>query len=323
MELHKRPRRLRGNENIRRLVRETKVSTDDLIYPLFIVEGKGVKREISSMPGVFQLSADNFLKELEEVQSLGIPGVLLFGVPENKDKTGTGAYSHDGIIQTALKEAKKEFPNLLLIADVCLCEYTNHGHCGVVDDGKILNDISVNLIAKSALSYAEAGADVVAPSDMMDGRVGVIRKTLDKSGLTDKIIMSYSAKYASAFYGPFRDAAQSTPAFGDRKSYQMDIANSREALREVELDIQEGADIVMVKPAMAYLDVIHEVSSRFDVPVAAYQVSGEYAMVKAAAGKGWIDEKSAVLEMTTAIKRAGAKIIITYFAKDLAKWLKT
>jgi len=321
MELIKRPRRLRANDTVRRLVRETRVSVDDLIYPLFVVEGRDVKKEVPSMPGVYHLSIDRLLEELEEVQNLGIPGVLLFGVPDSKDEVGSGAYSEDGIIQRALREAKKSFPELLLIADVCLCEYTSHGHCGVVEDGRILNDKSVELIARSALSYAKAGADIVAPSDMMDGRIGAIRSLLDANGYEDIAIMAYSAKYASAFYGPFRDAAHSAPAFGDRKTYQMDYSNLKEAIREVELDIAEGADIVMVKPAMAYLDVINEISRRVDLPVAAYQVSGEYCMIKAAANKGWINEKAAVLESVTAIRRAGAKIIITYYAKQLAKWL--
>lgn len=322
MNLIKRPRRLRTGEGIRRLVRETRVTVDDLVYPLFVVEGTGIKNEIPSMPGVYHFSIDNLLKELEEVQKAGIPAVLLFGVPEGKDEAGTGAYCSGGIVQQALRAAKDRFPELLLIADVCLCEYTSHGHCGLVEGGRVLNDPSVELIVKSALSYAEAGADIIAPSDMMDGRIGAIRKALDSSGFTDKAIMAYSAKYASSFYGPFRDAAHSKPAFGDRKTYQMDYANLKEAVREVELDIAEGADIVMVKPALAYLDVIREVSQRFDVPVAAYNVSGEYSMIKAAAMNGWIDEKGAVLESVTAIKRAGAKIIITYFAKQLAGWLK-
>ena len=321
MELHKRPRRLRTSDAMRRLVRETSISADDLIYPLFIVEGEDIKREIPSMPGVYHLSIDRFLQELREVQKLGIPGVLLFGVPDSKDEMGTGAYSEDGIIQRALREAKKSFPELLLIADVCLCEYTSHGHCGMIENGRVLNDESVELIAKSALSYAQAGADIIAPSDMMDGRIGAIRSLLDANGFEDKAIMAYSAKYSSAFYGPFRDAAHSKPAFGDRKTYQMDYANIKEAVREVELDIAEGADIVMVKPAMAYLDVINEISSRFDLPVAAYHVSGEYSMIKAAANNGWINEKAAVMESVTAIRRAGAKIIITYYAKQLAQWL--
>jgi porphobilinogen synthase len=322
MDLIKRPRRLRTSEGIRRLARETVVSVDDLIYPLFIVEGTGIRREISSMPGVFHLSIDRLLEEMKEVQALGIPGVLLFGVPDCKDETGSGAYASDGLVQRALRAAKAGFPDLLLIADVCLCEYTSHGHCGMIEGGKVLNDASLELLAKSAVSYAEAGADIVAPSDMMDGRVAAIRKALDREGFVDKAIMAYSAKYASAFYGPFRDAAHSKPAFGDRKTYQMDYGNAKEAIREVALDIEEGADIVMVKPAMAYLDVIKDVSDRFDIPVAAYHVSGEYSMIKAAAANGWIDEKAAALEATTAIKRAGAKIIITYFAKQLAEWMK-
>lgn len=321
MDMMKRPRRLRTSENIRRLVRETSISVSDLIYPLFVVEGKKIKHEIPSMPGIYHLSVDCLIKELEEVQNLGIPGVLLFGIPGNKDEIGSGAYDTNGIIQRALREAKANFPELLLVADVCLCEYTSHGHCGVIEDGRILNDPSVDLIAKSALSYAEAGADIIAPSDMMDGRIGAIRKVLDEKNHLDKAIMAYSAKYSSSFYGPFRDAAQSKPAFGDRKTYQMDPANILEAVREVELDIDEGADIVMVKPALAYLDVISEITKRFDIPVAAYNVSGEYSMIKAAANNGWIHEQSAVLEVTTAIKRAGAKIIITYFAKQIAEWL--
>lgn len=318
MELINRPRRLRSSEGIRKLVRETRLSVEDLIYPLFVVEGEGIKKEIPSMPGVFHLSIDNFLKELEEVQKLKIPGVLLFGIPDHKDEVGSQAYDSNGIIQRALRAAKKEFPDLLLIADVCLCEYTSHGHCGLIQDGKILNDPSVELIAKTSLSYAQAGADIIAPSDMMDGRIGAIRNILDENGYTDKIIMAYSAKYSSSFYGPFREAAHSAPAFGDRKTYQMDYSNIQEAVREVELDIAQGADIVMVKPALSYLDVIREVSSSFNVPIAAYNVSGEYSMIKAAAQNGWIDEKGAVLESLTSMKRAGAKIIITYFAKQVA-----
>jgi porphobilinogen synthase len=321
MEIARRPRRLRSSEGIRRLVRETSVSVDDFIYPLFVVEGGGIKREIPSMPGVFHFSMDCLLKELEEVQRLGIPGVMLFGVPDKKDERGTGAYSEDGIIQRALRESKKRYPDLLFAADVCLCEYTSHGHCGMVEEGRVLNDCSVELLAQTAFSYAQAGADIIAPSDMMDGRVGAIRSILERNGLDEKIIMSYSAKYSSAFYGPFRDAANSAPAFGDRRTYQMDYSNAREALREVELDLEEGADIVMVKPALAYLDVINEVSRRFDVPVAAYNVSGEYSMVKAASKNGWINEKAVVLELVTAMKRAGAKIIISYFAKDVAEWI--
>ena len=322
MELIKRPRRLRTSEAMRSLVRETDITVKDLIYPIFITEGSGVRKEIQSMPGISQLSIDNFLMELEEIQSLGIPGVLLFGIPDVKDEVGSQAYDDNGIIQRALREAKKQFPKLLLIADVCLCEYTNHGHCGLIENEKVMNDCSLELIAKSALSYAKAGADIVAPSDMMDGRVRAIRKALDKNGFTDMVIMSYSAKYSSSFYGPFRDAAKSKPVFGDRKTYQMDYSNINEGLREVELDIEEGADIVMIKPALAYLDVIGRVSREFDIPIAAYNVSGEYSMIKAAAEKGWIDEKGAVFECITGIKRAGAKIIITYFAKQLAKWIK-
>lgn len=322
MNLIKRPRRLRASEGMRKLVRETELSVGDLIYPLFVVEGTGIKKEIPSMPGVYHFSIDNLLKELDEIQKAGIPGVLLFGVPDHKDEVGSQAYDSNGIVQRALRAAKEEFPELLLIADVCLCEYTSHGHCGLVQDGKVLNDSSVELLCKSAVSYAQAGADIIAPSDMMDGRIGAIRNALDEEGFCDTAIMAYSAKYSSSFYGPFRDAAQSKPAFGDRKTYQMDYANAKEALREAALDIEEGADIVMVKPALAYLDVIHEVSQCFNAPVAAYHVSGEYSMIKAAAQNGWINEKGAVLESTTAIKRAGAKIIITYFAKELAGWMK-
>lgn len=322
MNLVNRPRRLRTSETMRRIVKETRVTVDDLIYPMFVVEGRGIREEISSMPGVYHLSIDEFLKELEEIDSLKIPGILLFGIPEIKDEKGSGAYDTDGIVQKALRAAKKNFPKLLLIADVCLCEYTSHGHCGIVENGKVLNDVSVELIVKSAISYAEAGADIIAPSDMMDGRVGAIRCALDEKGFTDIAIMAYSAKYASAFYGPFREAAQSAPAFGDRKTYQMDYSNVREAIREVELDIEEGADIIMVKPAISYLDIVSEFKNRFNVPIAAYNVSGEYSMIKAAARNGWIDEKKAVFESITSIKRAGAEIILTYFAKDLAKWLQ-
>lgn len=322
MELTNRPRRLRNSDAIRRLVRETKLSTDDFIYPYFVVEGTNIKNEIKSMPGVYHMSIDNFLIDLEEVVSLGIPGILLFGVPEKKDELGTGAYDENGIVQKAIRAAKVKFPELLVAADVCLCEYTSHGHCGVVQDGKILNDESCKLIVKSSLSYAAAGADIIAPSDMMDGRIGEIRRSLDENGFEDRIIMAYSAKYSSSFYGPFRDAACSKPTFGDRKTYQMDYCNFKEAIKEVELDMAEGADIVMVKPALAYLDIIREVSARYDITVAAYNVSGEYSMIKAASQNGWIDEKGAVLESLTSIKRAGAKIIITYFAKQAAQWIK-
>jgi porphobilinogen synthase len=322
MDLVNRPRRLRSSDGIRRLVRETTLSVDDFIYPYFIVEGTNVKNEIKSMPGVYQLSIDNFLIDLEDLTALGIPGILLFGVPDKKDEEGTGAYDENGIVQKAIRAAKNKYPELLVAADVCLCEYTSHGHCGVIHKGKILNDESCNLIVKSALSYAEAGADSIAPSDMMDGRIGEIRRCLDENGFEDRIIMAYSAKYSSSFYGPFRDAAHSKPAFGDRKTYQMDYCNFKEAIREVELDMAEGADIVMVKPALAYLDVIREMYSRYDITIAAYNVSGEYSMIKAASQNGWIDERGAVMESLTAIKRAGAKIIITYFAKDAARWIK-
>ncbi|HBE78253.1 MAG TPA: porphobilinogen synthase [Firmicutes bacterium] len=318
-----RMRRLRVDETMRSLVRETVLNVKDLVYPIFVVEGNQVKKPVSAMPGVSNLSLDMYLRELEEIAELGIPAVLLFGVPDVKDEVGSGAYDPNGIVQRALREGKKRFPELLFIADVCLCEYTSHGHCGLVHEGMVLNDETLPLLAKSAVSYAEAGASIIAPSDMMDGRVGAIRKALDEQGFSHIAIMSYSAKYASAFYGPFREAAQSKPAFGDRKSYQMDYSNRREAIREAELDITEGADIIMVKPALAYLDVIREFAIRFDIPLAAYQVSGEYAMIKAAAQQGWIDEKAVALESVTAIKRAGAKIIITYFAKQVAAWLKS
>lgn len=314
-------RRLRVNEPIRSLVRETAVNIADLVYPLFVTEGNQVKKMIAAMPGVANLSLDYYLAELETVTALGIPAVLLFGIPGHKDATGSGAHDPDGIVQKAIREGKKRFPELLYIADVCLCEYTAHGHCGLVKDGIILNDETLPLLAQSALSYAEAGADIIAPSDMMDGRVGTIRQALDDHQFTQVAIMAYTAKYASAFYGPFREAAQSKPAFGDRKSYQMDCGNRREAVREAELDLAEGADIIMVKPALPYLDVIREMVDNFKAPVAAYQVSGEYAMIKAAAQQGWIAEKAVVLESLTAIKRAGAKIIITYFAKQAAEWI--
>jgi len=318
-----RPRRLRQNPVLREMVRETELSVKDLIYPLFVIAGKGVRNPVASMPGVYQVSVDNLLKEAEEVVKLGIPAVLLFGIPEpgEKDEVGSPAYARDGIVQQAIRALKKEFPGLLVITDVCLCEYTNHGHCGVVDDGIVLNDPTLELLARTALSHVEAGADMVAPSDMMDGRVGAIRSKLDAHGYTYVPILSYAAKYASSFYGPFREAAVSAPQFGDRRGYQMDPANSREALREVAQDLEEGADIVMVKPALAYLDVIRLVKENFNCPVAAYNVSGEYAMIKAAAEKGWLDERLVVLEVLTAIKRAGADLIITYFAKDVARWL--
>ncbi len=314
-------RRLRKNERIRRLMRETGLSVDDFLYPLFVRPGKGVKIPISSLVGQFQLSIDHIIEEIEEAAGLGIPGVVLFGIPERKDEMGSEAYSDDGIIQRAVRAIKEEFPDFLVITDVCLCGYTSHGHCGVVEGDQILNDPSLELIAKQALSHARAGVDMVAPSDMMDGRVGAIRKALDENGFSEISILAYSAKFASSFYGPFREAAESAPQFGDRRSYQMDFANAREALREVRLDIQEGADIIMVKPALPYLDVISRVKEEFDIPVAAYNVSGEYAMIKAAAQLGWIDGERAMMEVLLSIKRAGADFILSYFAKEVAKRL--
>ncbi len=316
-----RMRRLRASEPIRRMVRETSLSPDDFIYPLFVTHGQGIRSEIGSMPGVFQLSIDEMVKELAEVTSLGIPGILLFGLPATKDAIGSEAYDDEGIIQKAVRAVKDRYPDLVVVTDVCLCEYTDHGHCGIVQGSRVLNDPTLELLAKTALSHAVAGADVVAPSDMMDGRVAAIRKVLDDEGYESTIIMAYSAKYSSAFYGPFREAAESAPKFGDRQGYQMDPANAREALREVALDIEEGADIVMVKPALAYLDVIRAVRERFDLPLAAYNVSGEYAMIKAAAARGWLDERRVVMESLTAMRRAGADLILTYFAKDVARWL--
>lgn len=315
-------RRMRATEAHRRMVRETVLSADDLIYPLFVVPGRNIRREISSMPGSFQLSVDQVITEAKEVSSLGIPAVILFGIPEHKDETGSEAYSSGGIVQQAIKAVKDSVPELLVITDVCLCEYTDHGHCGVVKGGQILNDPTVELLAKEALSHAKAGADIIAPSDMMDGRVSAIRKVLDGDGFEHLPILSYAAKYASGFYGPFREAAESTPQFGDRRSYQMDPANSREAMREAALDIEEGADMVMVKPALAYLDIICKIKERWDLPVAAYNVSGEYAMVKAAGRLGWIDEGRVMMEILTSIKRAGADVILTYFAKEAARALQ-
>jgi len=303
------------------MVRETRVNIDDLIHPLFVVPGQRVKEEIDSMPGNFHLSVDQLSQEAEEILRLGIPAIILFGLPETKDELGSAAYASSGIIQKAVREIKRAVPDLIVITDVCLCQYTSHGHCGVIDDDYVNNDKTLELIARTALSHAEAGADIVAPSDMMDGRVAAIRAALDDSGFHTTIIMAYAAKYASAFYGPFRDAAESAPQFGDRRSYQMDPANVREALREVELDIAEGADIVMVKPALAYLDVIRKVRSAFNHPLAAYSVSGEFSMIKAAARNGWLDEKQTALEVITAIKRAGADMIVTYYAKEAAHWL--
>ena len=316
-----RMRRLRKNEPMRRLFRETSLGVDDLIYPLFVIHGRGVRHEVESMPGVFQYSVDKLTKEAKEIAALGINAVLLFGIPQEKDGVGSSAYQPDGVIQQAIRAIKKAVPGLLVITDVCLCEYTSHGHCGVVVDGDVDNDKTLELLARMALSHAEAGVDIVAPSDMMDGRVRAIREVLDESGFVDLPIMSYAVKYASAFYGPFRDAAQSAPQFGDRRSYQMDSANVREALREVEQDVAESADIIMVKPALAYLDVISKVRDTFNHPIAAYNVSGEYSMVKAAASRGWIDERRVVMEILTSIKRAGADVIVTYHAKDVARWL--
>ncbi|RKY95382.1 MAG: porphobilinogen synthase [Ignavibacteriae bacterium] len=317
----KRFRRLRYNPIVRDMVRETVLAKNDLIYPLFAVPGKNVKNPVKSMPGVFQLSVDKLVEECKEVRDLGIPAVILFGIPEHKDEKGSEAYAADGIIQRAIRAIKKEINDLLIITDICLCEYTSHGHCGLLDGEEILNDETLALLAKEAVSHVEAGADMVAPSDMMDGRVFAIRKALDYKGFSKTPIMSYAAKYASGYYGPFRDAAESTPAFGDRKSHQMDIGNINEALREVEADIEEGADIVMVKPAGPYLDVIREVKKKFSMPTAAYQVSGEFAMIKAAGQNDWIDEERVMIESLISIKRAGADMILTYFAKDVAKWI--
>ncbi len=314
-------RRLRLSKDLRRMVRETKLDVDDLIYPLFVVPGKDVKKEIQSMPGNFHLSVDNLLKEAKEAEKLGIPAILLFGLPKHKNEEGRGAYAKDGIIQQAVRTVKDALADFTVITDVCLCEYTSHGHCGVVKDGRLLNDPTLDLLAKTALSQVESGSDIVAPSGMMDGQVKIIRQTLDENGYENIPIIAYSAKYASSFYGPFREAVDSAPQFGDRKSYQMDSANVQEALREVKLDIEEGADIVMIKPALAYLDVISRVKQEFNVPLAAYSVSGEYAMIKAAAAKGWVDEKRIALEVLTSIKRAGADMILTYFAKEVVKWL--
>jgi len=316
-----RPRRLRRNETLRRMVRETKLSVDDLIYPLFAAAGKGIRKEVPSMPGVFNLSVENLVKEAREVAGLGIPSVLLFGIPAKKDPLGKDAYSDRGIVQTAVRAIKDAVPDLIVITDVCLCEYTSHGHCGVLKGREVDNDATLELLAASAASHARAGADIVAPSDMMDGRVGVIRMALDAEGFKEVSILSYAAKYAGAFYGPFRDAAGSAPSFGDRRSYQMDPPNIREALREVALDISEGADIVMVKPALAYLDVVCRVRDAFDVPVAAYNVSGEYSMVKAASKLGWIDGDRAAMEILVSIKRAGADLVVTYAAKEAARAL--
>ncbi len=311
-------RRLRKSDAIQRMVRETSLSADNLIAPLFVCEGNGAQEEISAMPGVFRFSIDTLVKEVGECHALGIPAVILFGIPDKKDALGSEAYNPDGIVQRAIREIKSSCPEIAVITDVCIDEYTDHGHCGLVEGNKVLNDPTLELLARMARTHADSGADIVAPSDMMDGRVSAIRKALDESGHQDVIIMSYAAKYASAFYGPFREAANSAPSFGDRKSYQMDPANSREALREVRQDIEEGADIVMVKPALPYLDIIRDVREEFDVPLAAYNVSGEYSMVRAAAEKGWIDGERAMMESLLSIKRAGAGMILTYFAKEAA-----
>lgn len=317
----KRHRRLRSSAAMRALVRETQLSVNDFIYPLFIIEGENIKNEVPSMPGVFQFSLDRLSEALEEVVALGIKAVILFGIPQHKDEQGTGAFIDEGIVQQATRFIKEKYPDLLVVADTCLCEYTSHGHCGVIVDQDVENDESLKLLADTAVSQAKAGADIIAPSNMMDGFVAVIRQALDEAGFKHIPIMSYAVKYASSFYGPFRDAADSTPQFGDRKTYQMDPANRLEALREAQSDIDEGADFLIVKPALSYMDIIREVKNAHPVPVVAYNVSGEYSMVKAAAMNGWINEKELVLEMLTSMKRAGADLIITYFAKDVAKWL--
>lgn len=322
MEIKRRPRRLRANDAIRNMVRENHVRVEDLIYPMFVIPGEKKKVAISSMPGVYNYSLDEFVIALEDVVGLGIPAVLLFGIPESKDSVGSGAYHEHGIVQEAVRLAKNIFPKLYVITDVCLCEYTDHGHCGLIEDGEVLNDPSLDLLAQTALSHARAGANMVAPSDMMDGRVATIRELLDKEGFSHIPIMAYSAKVSSGFYGPFREAAGSVPQFGDRRTYQMDPANGNEAMLETELDIEEGADLVIVKPALAYGDIIYRTKERFGVPVVAYNVSGEYAMVKAAAANGWIDEKRIVLEAMVSLKRAGADLLITYHALDIASWLR-
>ncbi len=319
-------RRLRRNATLRRMVCETKLSVDDLILPLFVRHGKGIKKEISSMPGNYQFSPDLVVEEAKEVEALGIPAVILFGIPDHKDATGTSAFAEDAVVCQAIEAIKKACPSLCVITDVCMCEYTDHGHCGAISENRdgvkdVDNDATLDLLVKEALAHANAGADMVAPSDMMDGRVGAIRDALDDASMGDVPIMAYSAKFASAFFGPFRDAAESPPQFGDRCSYQMDPANTEEAMREIELDIEEGADIIMVKPALPYLDIIQRASETFDLPLAAYNVSGEFAMIKAAAQNGWLDEKAAALESLLSIRRAGAKMILTYWAKDAAKWL--
>ncbi|MCJ7493577.1 MAG: porphobilinogen synthase [Deltaproteobacteria bacterium] len=318
-----RPRRLRKNETFRRMIRETKLSGDDFIYPLFVIHGRKARNEIRSMPGIAQLSVDLAVKEAEEAFNLGIPAVILFGIPKKKDPRGSEAYARSGIIQQAIRAIKDRLPELVVITDICLCEYTSHGHCGVVIKDQVDNDATLDLLAKMSLSHAEAGVDMVAPSDMMDGRVKVIREILDQNAFENTPIMSYAAKHASGFYGPFQEAAESTPQFGDRRSYQMDPANAREALREAGLDIQEGADIIMVKPALSYLDIIRAVRDEFNIPIGAYNVSGEYSMIKAAAQQGWLDEERVMMEVLTSIKRAGADLILTYFAKEATKVLQS
>ena len=317
-----RPRRLRRKASLRKMVQENRLTVDDLIYPMFVMYGNDQANEVSSMPGVFQYSIDRLLPAVGEVVELGIPAIILFGIPEEKDELGTGAFVDDGIVQQAIRVIKEKYPELLVITDVCLCEFTSHGHCGIINEGEVMNDPTLEYLARTAVSHAKAGADMVAPSDMMDGRVAAIREQLDENGYSHIPIMAYSAKYSSAFYGPFRDAADSTPQFGDRRSYQMDPPNGDEAIKETALDIEEGADIVMVKPALAYMDIIRRVKEEFGYPLAAYNVSGEYSMIKAAAAKGWIDEKGVVMEMMIGFKRAGADLVLTYFAKDIAKWLR-
>jgi len=317
-----RPRRLREKSLLRTMVRETALAVDDLVYPLFVVHGRGVREPIGPMPGQHRLSVDELVKECKDAAGMGIPAVLLFGLPADKDPRGSEAYADDGIVQQAVRAVKDTVPDLLIVTDVCLCEYTSHGHCGIVEDGAVRNDPTLELLARTAVSHAEAGADVIAPSDMMDGRIGAIREALDDATFADTPIMAYSAKYASVFYGPFREAADSTPQFGDRRSYQMDPANSQEAMREIALDLEEGADIVMVKPALPYLDVISRAKSEFGVPLAAYSVSGEYAMIRAAGQLGWLDEERAIMEALLGIRRAGADIVITYFAKAAARLLE-
>ncbi len=316
-----RPRRLRRTDLLRRMVRETRLSPDDFLYPLFVCPGEGVKREIGAMPGNYQMSVDRIVEECREVASLGIPAVILFGLPESKDPEGSGAWADDGVVQRAARAIKQEVKNLVVVCDLCLCEYTSHGHCGRIAGGDVDNDSTLELLARTAVSQARAGADIVAPSDMMDGRVGAIRRALDQNGFAATPILAYAAKYASVFYGPFREAAESAPQFGDRRGYQMDPANQREAMREIALDVQEGADIIMVKPALPYLDVIYRAKREFRLPVAAYQVSGEYSMIVAAARNGWLDQERAMWETLTAIKRAGADLILTYFAKEAARKL--